>query len=172
MTPDEVRAKGAEANLDTNTIEAIALRSQVAFDTLEGAAKLAATRVQETGKTLQGAINSLEFGDTSQAVESQRLFAESNRAAVAAIKEEQAIKLQSAATEEARKAITEETNARLKNHADGIAAVVKAKQAEAEATKRAVAAQIATAEALRQMDVFLNNINNIELNLTDSRRNR
>jgi hypothetical protein len=165
LTPDEVRTKGAEKELDQTVIDAIALRSEAAFQTLEDAAKLASTRVQETGKTLQGAIGDLEFGQGREAIESQKLFAQATRAARQAIIEEQAIKLQGVTDEKSRQAIIAEGNSRLKNFDDGINATINAKKTEQAAIERATAAQVALSKAIQETDAFLKLLNNIELNL-------
>jgi TP901 family phage tail tape measure protein len=158
LTPDEIRAKASDRGLSETTTEGIALRAQASFETLKIASDIAATRVQETGKTLQDASQSLSFADTTAARESVLLFKQATDAARKAIEEEQSVKLSGATTDEQRNLITQQTNSRLKAFDAGIAASEKAKISEIEAVKRAAAAQLVMAESARKTAVFLNSL--------------
>lgn len=163
LTPDEIRTKGATVEgLGQKQIEGIAARAQVSFETLKMAADQAAAEVQETGKTLNDAIQNLNFSETNAGFESVRLFAEATNAARRAIEIEQQIRLEGAKTKEEEDLVIQQTNNRLSAFDAGIKATESAKRAEEVAIKRAVAAQVAMAEAARKSAIFLNSLGDQE----------
>lgn len=163
LTPDEIRTKGATVEgLGQKQIEGIAARAQVSFETLKMAADQAAAEVQETGKTLNDAIQNLSFSGTKSGIESIKLFNQATDDARRAIEIEQQIRLESAKTKQEEELVVQQTNNRLSAFDAGIKATQAAKQSEEIAIKRAVAAQVAMAEAARKSAVFLNSLGDQE----------
>lgn len=163
MSPEEIAAAAKRNNPDLGEGDIADIQASVkaSVATLKASADETARQIQETGKNLNDAAANLDLsGTTNAAQKTVAAYNQAIEAYVQSLERERDFKLSQVNSQDknAVDAVNKETQIKINAAYAGRDATIKAKMAEAEANQRAVAAQIAMAEAARRTAVFLDSL--------------
>jgi TP901 family phage tail tape measure protein len=163
MSPEEIAAAAKKNNPDLGEGDIADIQASVkaSVATLKASADETARQIQETGKNLNDAAANLDLsGTTNAAQKTVAAYNQAIEAYVQSLERERDFKLSQVNSQDknAVDAVNKESQIKINAAYAGRDATIKAKMAEAEANQRAVAAQIAMAEAARRTAVFLDSL--------------
>lgn len=163
MSPEEIAAAAKKNNPDLGEGDIADIQASVkaSVATLKASADETARQIQETGKNLNDAAANLDLsGTTNAAQKTVAAYNQAIEAYVQSLERERDFKLSQVNSQDknAVDAVNKESQIKINAAYAGRDATIKAKMAESEANQRAVAAQIAMAEAARRTAVFLDSL--------------